>query len=417
MDLWQQNIINILKENSTLCLGAGGVISLGLLIFIIAFILKRFKKRASKSALPFHAERGRDGTKEIVSPLPTTLLPSEESSLDVEVQIVEPEVSLEVKKEAYPEELAEILRTDRSTWLTKLRQGLSKTRVNLHVLKNLFLNISQLDGPLLEQLHETLYRSDFGTAATDKLVALIERKFRGSNEPVSWPAIQQELSSMVLDIFDSIQVPVNFSPDKPTVILIVGVNGVGKTTTIGKLAAHFLTQKKSVLLCAADTYRAAAIEQLQVWADRLQVEMIRHQAGADPAAVAYDAAKAAVSRQCDILLVDTAGRLHNKTELMQELQKINRVLGKDLCGAPHEIWLVVDATAGQNTLVQIKAFKELIPVSGLIVTKLDGTAKGGVLIGATEQFKLPIRYIGVGEKAADLHEFVPQEYVDSLFDI
>ena len=413
MDLLRQDILEALTNKSALWFSLLVIIGLCLALFVVAKIVK--KSRRIKSCRSQETIRDIPETKQTLSA--TSISHTKIAPSDAKISIAVAEEELFKTVEEYPEELRDILKIDKAAWLKKLWQGLSKTRFQLNALKNLFVNASKLDDELLEQLHETLYRSDFGTSATDRLVSLIKSKFSGLQDKVSWPAIQQELSSVVLDIFERYNAPVNFSSSSPTVILIVGVNGVGKTTTIGKLAAHFLAQGKSVLLCAADTYRAAAIEQLQVWADRLQVDMIRHQAGADPAAVAYDAAKAAVSRNIDVLLIDTAGRLHNKTELMQELQKVNRVIGKDLPGAPHEIWLVVDATAGQNTLVQIKAFKDLIPVSGLIVTKLDGTAKGGVLIAATEQYNLPIRYIGVGEKASDLQAFTPKDYVESLFDL
>jgi fused signal recognition particle receptor len=199
------------------------------------------------------------------------------------------------------------------------------------------------------------------------------------------------------------------------VILVVGVNGVGKTTTIGKLSAHFLADDKKVLLAAADTFRAAAIEQLSVWGERLGVDVVKHKQGADPAAVAYDGVKAAMARGTDVLMIDTAGRLHAKQELMEELGKINRIIGRDLPGAPHETWLVIDATTGQNAMQQVKAFSQVVKLSGLVVTKLDGTAKGGVLLSIAEQFKLPIRYVGVGESAADLRPFNPTDFADSLF--
>jgi fused signal recognition particle receptor len=192
------------------------------------------------------------------------------------------------------------------------------------------------------------------------------------------------------------------------------VNGVGKTTTIGKLAARFTAEGKKVMLCAADTFRAAAIEQLMVWGERNNVPVIKQHQGADPAAVAFDGVMAAKSRGMDVLIIDTAGRLHNKSELMAELSKINKSIGKGLPNAPHETWIVVDATTGQNAVQQVKAFSEVTNVSGIVVTKLDGTAKGGVIIGIADQFKIPIRYIGVGEKAADLRAFEGADFMRGL---
>ena len=205
------------------------------------------------------------------------------------------------------------------------------------------------------------------------------------------------------------------SPQGLQVILIVGVNGVGKTTTIGKIAAHYLAKDQKVMLCAGDTFRAAAIEQLKVWGERLKLQVIAHKEGSDPGAVAFDAVKAAKARGVDILLIDTAGRLHNKANLMDELAKVKKVVGKDLAGAPHETYLVLDATTGQNAFQQVRAFKEIVDVSGLCITKLDGTAKGGVIIGIANEFDIPIRYIGVGEKASDLREFDPKAFAKSLF--
>jgi fused signal recognition particle receptor len=190
--------------------------------------------------------------------------------------------------------------------------------------------------------------------------------------------------------------------------------GVGKTTTIGKLSARFISEGKTVLLAAADTFRAAAIDQLQTWGQRLGIDVISHQAGSDPAAVAFDAVKAAQARGHDVLIIDTAGRLHNKKELMDELGKINRVIGKDLPGSPHETWLVIDATTGQNANMQVAAFREVVKISGLIITKLDGTAKGGVVVGIADQHQIPIRFIGVGEKASDLRQFSAREFAETL---
>ncbi len=199
-------------------------------------------------------------------------------------------------------------------------------------------------------------------------------------------------------------------------VLVVGVNGVGKTTTIAKLAHYLKSQGLKVLLVAADTFRAAAIEQLETWGERLDLPVIRHQPGADPSAVAYDGIEAAMKRGVDVVLIDTAGRLHTKVNLMEELKKIKRVIGKRLPGAPHDIWLVLDATVGQNAINQTKLFHEALEVTGIVLTKLDGTAKGGVIVGICHDFGLPIRFIGVGEKMDDLQPFDPQAFVEALFD-
>jgi fused signal recognition particle receptor len=299
--------------------------------------------------------------------------------------------------------------------LANLKAGLSRTRQAIGAgLADLFAGSPKLDSALLERIHETLYRADIGVRATDKLVASIRAKFSDQAAP-TWAEVQQHLIAEISAIFKANEREPVVPTSPPYVLLIVGVNGVGKTTTIGKLSARFMAEGKSVLLGAADTFRAAAIEQLETWGKRLNVDVIRQQQGSDPAAVAYDALKAAVARGKDILIIDTAGRLHNKTELMDELGKIHRVLGRDVPGAPHETWLVIDATTGQNASTQVKAFKEVANVTGLVVTKLDGTAKGGVLIGIAEQFGIPIRFVGIGEKATDLQPFLPEEFARALF--
>ena len=311
-------------------------------------------------------------------------------------------------------DVAAIQDLDRAGWLGRLRQGLDHTRQNLvSGLKALFTEATRVDDTLLAKIHETLFRADVGVTTADRLVADLKRRFQGGDSP-SWEDIRSALVDEITVLLDVPTNPIVQPGEGPLVILIVGVNGAGKTTTIGKLAAHFMAQDKSVLLAAGDTFRAAAIDQLQVWADRLSIDLVRHKPGSDPAAVAFDAVKAAKARQKDVLLIDTAGRLHNKKELMDELAKIKRVIAKDLPDAPHETWLVIDATTGQNALMQVKAFREAVNLTGLVVTKLDGTAKGGVVIGATVEHQLPIRYVGVGEKAADLRAFAPRDFAESL---
>jgi fused signal recognition particle receptor len=315
-----------------------------------------------------------------------------------------------------PQEVQDILQDNTGSWLGRLKAGLSKTRQQLQDNIARMLGTSKVfDESTLEQIHEVLYRSDMGVETADYLVESLRKKFLGQSEGVGWDAIAGALEEAVVQAMGREEKALAIPAEGPQVILIVGVNGVGKTTSIGKLAARYIAQGRSVLLCAGDTYRAAAIEQLQVWGDRLGVPVIKHQQGSDPASVAFDGVKAAKSRGVDVLLIDTAGRLHNKQELMDELAKVKRVVGKELPGAPHEVWLVIDATTGQNAFQQVKAFQDIVQLTGLVITKLDGTAKGGVIIGIRRKFELPIRYIGVGEKAADLKEFSPPEYAASLF--
>ncbi|MBP9708653.1 MAG: signal recognition particle-docking protein FtsY [Oligoflexales bacterium] len=316
---------------------------------------------------------------------------------------------------AEPQEILEIKSLDNSTWIKRLRLGLSKTRDHFsNNLAHLFQSRQKLTAETLEKLHEVLYRADLGVATVDALIDHLKKDLSQQNP--DWLEIQAELRKKTCELLDIKAPPLNTpKPQEPLVILIVGVNGVGKTTTIGKLTAHFLSEGKSVLLGAGDTYRAAAIDQLKVWGERLQVDVIAHQQGSDPAAVAFDAVKAAKARNKDVLIIDTAGRLHNKEDLMNELSKINKVISKELPGAPHETWLVIDATTGQNAYTQVKAFREVVGINGIIVTKLDGTAKGGVLIGISHQYKLPIRFVGIGEKAADLRPFNAIEFANSAF--
>lgn len=312
----------------------------------------------------------------------------------------------------------EIKETDQATWRAKLQAGLSKTRDQFKgKLSAIFAGKDQIDEDLLEQLHEALFRSDLGIETTDKLVDHVRTCIKNKPQPYTpnWEDVEAALAEKTSELLKQHARAFKLQENGPTVVLVVGVNGVGKTTSIGKLAAHYLAQDKKVLLAAADTYRAGAIDQLQVWADRLNCDLVKHKPGADPASVAYDSVKAALSRDVDLLIIDTAGRLHNKRELMDELAKIRRVVAKDLPSAPHETFIVIDATTGQNAFQQLRAFSEVVPLTGLIVTKLDGTAKGGVVVGASDRHKLPIQFIGVGEKASDLRAFNPDDFSKSLF--
>jgi fused signal recognition particle receptor len=345
---------------------------------------------------------------------PKTLPPEQATKPVIAKELVEEEPRTAVP--TAPADVSEILKDSESSWLGRLRDGLSKTRNQLSgSIGSLFGTKKVFNDELLEELHENLYRSDMGVETADRMVAALRKKFSGQSEMPTWDQVSQSMRDEITEIFGAESKPLNRPTSGPMVILVVGVNGVGKTTSIGKLAARFVSEGKSVLLCAGDTFRAAAIEQLSVWGDRLNVPVIKHQQGADPASVAFDGVKAAKARAVDVLLIDTAGRLHSKAELMDELAKIKRVIQKELPEAPHETWLVIDSTNGQNAVQQVKAFGDLVQLTGLIVTKLDGTAKGGVIVGIHNKFHIPIRYIGVGEKAADLKEFQPREYADSLF--
>jgi len=259
-----------------------------------------------------------------------------------------------------------------------------------------------------EALEEVLLMADVGVAATNEIVSAVSRRQRRGESLRD--LVKQEMLR-VLDATTATAAPTA----KPHVMLIVGVNGVGKTTTIGKLASQLKREGHSPLICAADTFRAAAVDQLQIWADRAGVDMVRAREGSDPAAVVFDAITAGKARQRDIVLVDTAGRLHTRTNLMNELDKIKRVASREVTGAPHEVLLVLDATVGQNGLAQAREFTNVAGVTGIVLTKLDGTAKGGIAVAIAHDLKLPIRYVGIGEGVDDLLPFSPREYVDAIF--
>lgn len=298
----------------------------------------------------------------------------------------------------------------------RLRQGLSKTRsVLTGRLDQLLMGKKEIDGELMEELEEILFTSDFGVQATQELIDRV--RDRVTRREIANP--ERLKDALVENILQFLQVPKAPrgipAPGEPMIIMVVGVNGVGKTTTIGKAAYHFQKEGKKVLLVAADTFRAAAIEQLIIWGERIHAEVIRQQQGADPSAVVFDAITAAISRGVDVVLIDTAGRLHTKVNLMDELQKIHRVTGKRLQGAPHEVWLVLDATTGQNAISQAEIFHKTLGVTDIILTKLDGTAKGGIVVGISHHLGLPIRFIGIGEKIDDLQSFDAEDFVNAIF--
>jgi fused signal recognition particle receptor len=297
----------------------------------------------------------------------------------------------------------------------RLKQGLKKTTDGLvGRIDALVLGKKEIDADTLEELEEILITSDIGVKTTVELIRTMEQRL-GRNELKDGAALRNALKEEILVRLTAHHSALDLSGKHPFVLLVIGVNGVGKTTTIGKLASRFTADGKKVLLAAADTFRAAASEQLVAWGDRSGVDVIRHKEGADPSAVVFDACKAAVARGVDILIVDTAGRLHTKVNLMEEMKKIRRVIDREIPGAPHETLLVVDAATGQNAVSQARLFKETAGVTGIALTKLDGTAKGGIVVAVSHEFALPVRYIGVGESIDDLRDFDPQEFTDALF--
>lgn len=302
-------------------------------------------------------------------------------------------------------------------WFQRLNEGLSKTRSAVRQSLDRFLGRTP-EPALLEELEAALLSADLGGRVVDRLMRQVKEHARGEHA-ATVQALQNVLSRSLYDILTPVSGPsfeqlVEQGP-KPFVILVVGVNGVGKTTTIAKLAQRLTQRGRQPLLVAGDTFRAAAIDQLQVWADRVGVQVVRQRHGADPAAVAFDGMAAAKARSADIVLIDTAGRLHTKANLMDELRKVKRVIDRELPGAPHEVLLVLDATVGQNALAQARLFHDAVGVTGLVLTKLDGTARGGIVVAIAEEFKIPVRLVGVGEGIDDLQDFNPEAFVAALF--
>lgn len=301
-------------------------------------------------------------------------------------------------------------------FFAQLKAGLTKTRQNfVEKVEEVFTGRKKIDEELYEELEEVLIRSDVGVYSSLELVERLRKevKIRKISLPSELPQVLQELITELLGEEETL----TFALQGPTIILVVGVNGVGKTTTIGKLANRLRKDGKRVIMAAGDTFRAAAIDQLEVWGERSGIEVIKQREGADPAAVAYDAVQAAKSRGIDVVIVDTAGRLHNKVNLMEELRKVKRVIEREIPGAPHEVLLVLDATTGQNALQQAKIFQEVAGVTGIVLTKLDGTAKGGVVLGIRGETRIPVKWIGIGEGIDDLRPFVPKDFAAALFNL
>ncbi len=298
-------------------------------------------------------------------------------------------------------------------FFSKIGQGLKKTRDSLmNTVSSMLKSFTRIDDDLFEELEEILVMGDVGANTASRICERLraEVKEQGITDPM---AIRGMMCNIVAEMLEGGQ-ELKLTT-KPSVILVIGVNGVGKTTTIGKMAANFKAQGKKVILGAADTFRDAAIEQLGVWADRAGVDIVKHGQGADPAAVVFDTVKAAKARGCDIVICDTAGRLHNKKNLMEELAKIGRVIDRELPDADKEILLVVDATTGQNAVNQAREFKSAAGITGIVLTKLDGTARGGVVLAIREDLQVPVKFVGVGEGIDDLQPFDPQQFAEGLF--
>jgi len=298
-----------------------------------------------------------------------------------------------------------------------LNKGLKKTSTSFfNKISKLIIGKSKVNDEVLDELEEILISSDVGVKTTLKIIDKIEVRV-AKDKYINSEELDSILKEEIMEVIDSSddESQFNISENRPHVILVVGVNGVGKTTSIGKMANHYKTLGLKVVIGAADTFRAAAIEQLEIWAERVGVELVKQEMGSDPASVAFDTLESAINKKADVVLIDTAGRLHNKTNLMNELSKIKRVLQKKNIDAPHEVLLVIDGSTGQNAFEQAKQFTNVTEITALAVTKLDGTAKGGVVLGISDQFKIPIKFIGVGEALEDLQLFNKKEFVDSFF--
>ena len=295
----------------------------------------------------------------------------------------------------------------------KLKNGLSKTKTSFdEKMNDIFSNFRKVDEELLEELEEALIMSDVGTTTASKIIENLRQRVKKENIKDE-EGVKEALRKEIQEIFDETDSTLNLETT-PSVILVVGVNGVGKTTSIGKIANRLRQDGKKVVVAAADTYRAAAVEQLEIWANRAGCDIVKRQEGVDPASVVYDAIKITKEKNADVLICDTAGRLHNKKYLMDELIKIKRVIDKELPNASEEVLMVLDATTGQNAILQVQAFKEAVDITGIILTKLDGTAKGGAVIGIVNENKVPVKFIGVGEKIDDMEIFNSEDFVKAL---
>jgi len=301
-------------------------------------------------------------------------------------------------------------------FFNKLKNSLNKTRKSFtEKIEQLVVGYADIDDDCLDELEEILISADVGIKTTMKLMEDVRLGIR-KKEINSPEDLRPFLIKRISEILVTGENTTMVAATPPTIFLVIGVNGVGKTTTIGKLAKYYKNQGKTVMLAAADTFRAAAIDQLQIWGQRASVDVIAHEEGSDPAAVVFDAVQAAIARKTDILLIDTAGRLHNKSNLMEELNKIYRVIKREVPAAPHETLLVLDATTGQNAIHQAELFTKTAPISGVVLTKLDGTAKGGVVIGIKSQLSMPVKWVGVGEGEDDLQPFIAEDFAKALFE-
>ena len=382
------------------------------IIFLILMIrrIRRRRRLKKETAMP---QASRESTQAMeTAETEADISPADETAEPAGGETIEAAEKAEteaIEAAAEPEPVPSI-DEDGAGFFKRLKNGLSKTRQNFsRQVESVFSSGRSIDDEALEQIEEALITSDVGVDTTMELMQRLAKSAQSIND---FNAFKDLLKTEMQSFINYAEPPASVS--RPYVIMVVGVNGVGKTTTIGKLAAKYQSEGKKVILGAADTFRAAAVEQLEIWAERAEADIVRHRDKADPAAVAYDAVQAGLARDADIVIIDTAGRLHTKVNLMEQLKKVKRTIGRQIPDAPQEILLVVDATTGQNAISQAKMFQQDLGVSGIALTKLDGTAKGGIVLGISHTLNIPIRYIGIGEKISDLQPFDPQLFIDAL---
>ncbi len=385
---------------------------------MLGWFKKKFGKK--KEELPTPAEEQVEQIPiEPPAPAPATEPPPESSALPAETVKKEPPAPItpEPPQPIPPAEAEEEAPPKKTGLFQRLTERLSKTKEALvYRIDTLFLGKKEIDLELLDNLEEILITADLGVSTTEELLDEARRKVKRqelSDPQVLKQVLKEKIRAFIMETDRPAELVM---PDKgPFVIMVVGVNGVGKTTTIGKIAHKFTQAGQSVLLVAADTFRAAAVAQLKIWGERNNVRVISQHEGADPSAVVFDAMDVAIAKDYDVVIVDTAGRLHTQVNLMEELKKIKRVMGKKIADAPHEVMLILDATTGQNAISQAKLFNATVDISGLTLTKLDGTAKGGIVVNICRELRIPIRFIGIGEQLEDLRDFDPGEFVEALF--
>lgn len=399
--------------------GFGAVVVLAFLFIIYAITKARRARRREieESDQPKRKPAASEKVAREPTPQPEPLAPSKSTS---SATLVTPDRATDSLKrpETKPEQDKIPVETPLAKPVTPslLSPGLARTRAGwIARLGQVFAGKKEIDPSLVEEIERTLLTADIGVRTSQALMEEIKTSL-GKREISSPDAIWDFLKTRSRQLLQIEVPPIDFNQHKPFVILTIGVNGSGKTTTIGKLAARIRKGGHSVLLAAGDTFRAAAAEQLEIWGNRVGAKVVRGKEGSDPSSVLFDAIKVATNEKIDVVIADTAGRLHTKTNLMEELQKVRRVMAKASAGSPHETWLIIDATNGQNAIAQAQIFTEAMAVTGVVLTKLDGTAKGGVILGIVDQLKLPVRYVGVGEKLDDLEPFDPDEFVDALFE-